>query len=526
MKNFLQNVEFSHECPIEEFVSGNSIDIYDSWIFNNINFEKLKVNKLIEDENFPGIMKKYLYQDTTNKFKNICVKKMKNSEKNLEFDIQLICENHEILEKLIFKEIDLNDLISLFKKISESKVNLDKMKKMKFLNSHFQYSDTKLDKTFLPDFSNIEKLIFKNNLMNISMMNSLFNKINSLKIVILKKCCLSNIQIKNIFDLLSKVKTLEKLDLSYNHLTVFDLEPFQTISPIIFENLELLNLKQNNLYMVKLNSYFPNIKYFDLSSNNFCLPNNIISYQSLYNKKCLITANKNQYLIINKNLYQEYIDYLINTLIEYNYNISKLDLSFMNIENEDTELENDNERSNLIEKLVINKNIQFNFKKLNLSNGNICSKKLLTFFTLNTKLINLKILILRNNKISDDIFDYLIKETSFCNLENLEYIDLSDNNINKIQSLGKIYILLNGKKHLKKLKLSFNELEILLNNYILLLNVNNSVTDDEIDILRKFLWDMKQIVKKSVCIVFSKLIESNVADILKKNNLDKTLVFE
>ena len=113
-----------------------------------------------------------------------------------------------------------------------------------------------------------------------------------------------------------------------------------------------------------------------------------------------------------------------------------------------------------------------------------------------------------------------------CNLENLEYIDLSDNNIHKIQSLNKIYILLNVKKHLKKLKLSFNELEILLNNYILLINVNNNVTDDEIDYLRKFLWDMKQINKKSVRIVFSKLIECNVADILKKNNLDKTLVFE
>lgn len=324
--------------------------------------------------------------------------------------------------------------------------------------------------------------------------------------------------------MLKEMKSLVRLDLSYNHFTNFNIEPCQDIIPDMFPSLQIISLRHNNLFSIGLNQYFPNLKVLDLSSNNFCSASDVIRYQSFYQKKCLILSNKNQYLSSNPKLFEDYIAYLKDILSEFDYEIRKLDFSYLNI---DFDYKDDPFKENFLNSLIVNKNIQYNVKKLNFSFCNVTTSILSSFFNNNTKLINLKVLNLRNNNISDDFLaNFLLPNENFRSLENLEFLDLSENHINRIQTLNSIFIILNEKNHIKKIKLNFNEIEILINNYVLVLNTNSDIVDEDLDVLKKFLGDIKLIPKRSVSLIFSKLIENNVTEYFKKTGLDKIFTFE
>ena len=520
LKNFIQNYNFTDENPIEEFLINDSINIYESWIFNNINFEKIKIIKLIEDENFPNVMKKYIYQNTTNKFKNFYVKKIKNNEKNLEFDLQLIYENQEIIEKLIIKELELNDITLLLERLNQLKVNMENIKIVKIINSNLKNTSIKWNGSLLQILERIKKLIFNDNSMNLNMLNLISFKSAHLNTLCFRKCSLNNLCTEKIFNLLLQMNNLEKLDLSHNHFTIFDIESLQPLVPHIFNKLEVLNLKHNNIYSIKINRYFPNIKYLDLSSNNFSLYNDLISYQSFYEKDSLIIASRNLFLFSNSKLLKHYVNYLNSVLVEYEYKLTKLDLSYLNNFNDEQK-----ESSNFLDEIKINKKIQYSIKKINLSCNKVFSRTLTCFFSNNQKLMNLKALILRNNNIEDDFLKNFLFDNNLKALTNLEYLDLSQNCLSSLESLMTIYNILKGNKQLKIIKLNLNELEILFNNYILLIVSESQLLDPELDLMRKFICSIKQLTKKSLSIVFSSQIERNIIDFLKKNGLDHIFSF-
>jgi len=293
---------------------------------------------------------------------------------------------------------------------------------------------------------------------------------------------------------------------------------------VIFKNLTILNLRHNNIHSMKLNQFLPELKILDLSSNNFCLSRELEFYQfQVYkDKTCLILANRNQCLMNNPRYNSTYKNYLCDTLSIFEYCVKKLDFSFLTIfdcNHEGT--------TSFLEEIKLNRCVQTSLKYLNLSSCNVTTLRLNNFLNNNNKLLSLKSLCLKSNNLGDDFLDNMLNNQTFKSLENLEQVDLTENNISKISSFDTVFKIFSEKNHVKKIKLSFNEIEILFNNYILIINNCSEVNDDS-DLLafKKFLFHIKLITKKSVNIIFSKRYQENVQLYLKTKQLDKIFLFE
>ncbi len=533
--NFLIQFDISRENPIEEFLINSSNDIYEAWIFNNINFDRLNINILIDNENFPNLMKKYVYQDTKNKFKSIYIKKMKNNERNLDVDLHLVKDNSEILENLIFKGIETDDFKIFCGRILNDKyIHLKNLKKLKVFTSNLLNFDSKLNIQLAPIFPSIEKIIFKKSLMNLRLMDDLFYRSTiNLKTIVFKNCGLFNENLGKIFHMMIEMESLENIDLSHNYFTNFNLENYQNKAqiekyqnreyPIIFNKITYLNLKHNNLNSIKLLNYLPELKILDISCNNFTISREIQFYQQFYDKKCLILANKNQCLMNKSQFTENYKKYLADYLREMEYGLKKIDFSLLNVFDN---LDNQNMGSNYLEGITMSQHVQTSLKRLNLSNCCLNSNILEKFLGNNNCLINLKVLCLRGNNLSDEILDSFLDKEEFLRLENLEQIDLSENMITKISSFDLISNIFMGKNHIKCIKLSFNEVENILNTFVMVLKNIKSQDDYDLLVFKKLFRKFKSISKKNFSIVLSKRYEENFRNFFREKQLDKIFSLE
>ena len=530
LNKFLLEFDISQDYPIEEFLIDSSLDIYNSWIINNINFESLNLNKIIEHKNFPDAIKDYISLNSKNKFKTICL--TKNSLKGDKFDtnIKLVKDNYEILENLIFKEIEidyLNNFLSndYFKKYG----NFKNLKNLKVINSNILNFESKINCQLAPIFPSIEKLIFKKNLMNLKLIDEVFYR-NTKKLnkIVFKECSLVNENIAQIFNMMKEMDNLESIDLSHNHLTYFNIEQYQNTScPLIFQNVLNLNLQHNNIYSIKINQYLPELKILDISSNDICQTREIELYKNFYGNKCLILANRNQCMMNNLKFTNNYIKYLAEMLELLEINIKRLDLSFLGIYDKQ-----DNYFANTIESLIINQTVQISIKKLIFSYSNINQKTLDFWFSKNTKFINLKKICLKSNHLNDNFIESLIFKDIYKNLDNLESIDLTENLIANISSLDNIWNLFNQKNKINSINLSLNDIETLLNKLIIIFlikdNINNVVDDEsEMGTFMKFNNKMKNInFTRSFKIILSKKFEENFLKFIEFNGFKNIFFFE
>lgn len=455
LSNFLTRSDMFYDNPLQNFVNDNAETILNSWLFAKIDFEKLNMINLIEDEKIPDNLKNFVYQDSENKFSIITVKK----SENYNFSIKLLLDNYCILERLSLLGINHEEYTKIFSSIFQKDIIFQKLINLKLKNTGIN------DIIYNNFFPNIEKLsIFRTpskfNFIGLSRNFKYLKELN------LKDAKIFNQNVSCLINELSELENLEILDLSFNHISVVELNPIN--KP--FHKLNILSFKQNKLYKFhKLNmKVFPNLKLLDLSSNQFTSERDLISIQSCPN--LLLLANKIPYLLTKRSLNISYIEYLINSLLNFEYTIKYLDLSFVF----------DINHCHKIKDFLFSPSIKYSLKKLNLSYNVLNSKFLMEFFKLNVGFLNLKDLNISNNTIDDSLFEELGDYDTFeleedededinnHNLsilfENLESIDLSYNNIT-VASLSNILTIIKNHK-LRRLNLTGNPIEMDMSIFI------------------------------------------------------------
>ena len=258
-------------------------------------------------------------------------------------------------------------------------------------------------------------------------------------------------------------------------------------SPSLKEKLEFLSFSNNNLTNIKFFSeltLFNSLKEIDFHNNKITKINiNDISFNDnksinlCYNNfsRNEIIGNKNILVLLSGNLFltdieqcKNYYNKLETQLKDYKINLTNLALSFLKKEFAE----------DLLERIIINKTILINLKKLDLSYNNIACSTLFNFFQNNLGFINLKELNLSGNELDDTFFekfldndyqniftkirkinlnDNLIGNDSKINIEDIiEKPEINDDKFQEVYKLRLIYKFIEKNKYLSKLYLTKN----------------------------------------------------------------------
>lgn len=454
LSNFIESFDLIQDKPLQSFINENAEDILDSWIFSKINFEKINTISLIESEKIPNILKNFIFQDTVNKFSTISVKK----SKSYDFEKKLLYDNHLILEKLSFKNLDHTEFLKIFSQISSIEgIKFNKLKEISF-------SDSKIESmTFNNLFPNTEKIYLTNCLLKVNFQN-IARDFSKLKYLSLTKSNLSNKSFSCLIEEFSNsdelLENLETFNLSNNKISIFDLSYLSSYKKQ-FTKLQVLILSKNKMYKFSPQNFtcLPNLKLLNLCSNNFTSGKTLIKLNEKIketNMNIHTSLNKNLFLLNDPTNIILYIDYLIDNLKTFDFFLRKLDLSFI--------FNNSNKKK--INDIFLNSNLQISIKKINFSYSALDSDLLVSFIKNNSGFINLRILNISDNFIDDLFLEKYVSE-NFINLfENLEVINLSNNRITDL-SINNLEIIINNQKRINKIKLNNNPIE---NSFVQYLN--------------------------------------------------------
>jgi Leucine-rich repeat (LRR) protein len=314
-------------------------------------------------------------------------------------------------------------------------LNLNKLEQLKL-------SQNQILTIELGSFDAITKLKIldlKNNLIY-ELNNNLFRNLMSLKELILSKNKLESIK-KLDFNGLS---SLSLLDLSENQLKSLDENVFELMpqieslilksnqihlwsnSFVYLTNLKHLYLSTNNLVYLNITPVFSNFLSLDLSENSLKKFFNLFSLKTV---KYLNLSRANSKLVYD----------LLN--ISFKSNLEELDLSFNNLNNF-----NGFSSFPILKKLFLKETFLYNFEflenfpklsELDLSNNNLNG-------SYETKFLSKELRVLKLSNVSLQTTYFLVY------LENLEYLDLSFNNLSTIP---------NGQKKVFFLDVSFNNIK-------------------------------------------------------------------
>jgi hypothetical protein len=448
--NFLDRLDWFHANPIENFLHENVDDILDSWIISKMNFEKINTMNLIDNEKIPPILKNYLFEDTVNKFSIISI----NRAKNYDFEKRLLYNNYLILEKLKLNCVDHQECIKIFEQFSAVEgLQFQKLKTLHLTNSKVE------SENFYKLFIHTEKMILNKCFIKTDFKN-ISRSFTKLRELVITRSHVNNQKFYHLIEDLSNsqenLENLKKLNLSGNDIS----HPDFSFTTKKFMNLQVVNFSKNKIYKFKsvnLN-YLPQLKILNLCSNNFTSAKDFLELKERSKKNESIiyfSFNKNLFIIneIPKNVI--YIEYLIENLKNFDYQLKKLDLSF---------IFNKNNKESL-NKIFLSSNIQISLKKLNLSFSNLDSELFKCFIKNNSGFINLHKINLSNNLFDDSFFEMYLNEEYFHVLENLEKINLS---FNKITDAGLAHLeeIIKKQKKLKFLKLKFTPVETSFIEYL------------------------------------------------------------
>ena len=170
------------------------------------------------------------------------------------------------------------------------------------------------------------------NLYNTNIYKSIINSSSNLKIIELKNIQLTDKSFNEFFPEIIKINSLLKsikyLSFSHNNLSSINLK----INKSIFENLEMLDFSNNNIYYFANNNFkiFPKLKILDLTNNNI---NNNLLFEGIQKstKHKLITfitlMSQNIFLYnVNENN-QKYINYMNENLSILDYNLKRINMT-------------------------------------------------------------------------------------------------------------------------------------------------------------------------------------------------------
>ena len=432
LDSFLSDNFFDINFPMEEFIVKNSGLIINGNFLAKIDMKKIYLNKIFENKELYEIFQNYYL-------------KRKN--------------NFLQLKSIKIKIKSINDLVSTNDKIHQIKNKetnfADKINSISF--DHLNLSSFPIKKIEMNNLKNLEKFKIKKcmNLYNTYIYESILTNSNNLKIIKLEYILLTdksfNEFISKITKINSLIKSIKYLSFSHNYLSSITLKT----KKLTFENLEMLDFSSNNIYNFSSNNFriLPRLKILDLSDNN--INNNLLFEGILKSKKnnlinFIAFMSKNIFLYNVNGNNQKYITYLNTNLPDLDYNLKKINLSFLYNQYNHEE----------ISKLSFSPSIKISLVKLNLSFCGLKDIYISKFFKNNFDLINLKNLNLHNNFLSVNFFSLFEDKNKLILIDKLEKIDLSFNSI-KCQNkddLEKLNIFIENHKFLKILKLQNNNI--------------------------------------------------------------------
>ena len=503
---------------MEEFLIENTELVLNSWLFNNINFEKINLVKFLECNSIDQSLKNFILQDTVNKFSVICINNNKENQ-NLDFDLNLLCNNYKILQELLMKNINVKDLSLIIEKLKHNGIIFENVKKLTIESSllvDVEHSDFKTKINNL--FPNIDTIFLNNNYMN-SLSYIMYSECNTIKKVSLINSHLTTSLFNDVFVFFTRnLKNLVELDLSDNRLTSIKFDK-NTKGIEILNNLKILILRNNNINQFKISclNYFPNLKILDLTNNNFNSNNDFLNLKK-YIK--FVLYSKNPFLLSSKENTLSYIDYLNKTLKTSITFFENLELSYVY----------NNKTSYLFEILELNNSIKVSLKALNLCNNYLSTTNIERFFSVNQGFENLIELKMKDNNIDDLFIQYLAKRMLKEKFENLKDIDLS-NNLITFNSAYDICDIFNLYHKLSNLTLNNNKIEEYINVFISQQKVNDVMyifNENDITSFYHFfekLIKINQIKKHRITLTFNKRIQEGIEQLIKEPEIEGIIIF-
>ena len=405
---------FEKEKPVQEFLEQEFNNIINSWLFFKLEFENFNLTKSINNSDLNKDLKEFMYKVCQNKKYVMNVGSSKRNvqgnptfeyEQIKEQDSAMISENSENLTKMRMNNILNAD------EIFESIKDFPKLRYLKFNNCLFSENMdkigligkcTKLEKLIFNGVNRFEAKIlqnFSNNLTKLVLSNN--NFVNSDFENIMKNYLISSEQLK---------KNLEYLSFSNNCLSRISLDKLFPARKK-FTSLKELDFHKNKIFQFTISSD----NFIDLQCINCC--NNKFTYSPFgENKDVIALMSGNLFLRGEKNSLK-YFNLLAEQLTDKKISLSNLTISFLPFDY----------RDKYLEKLVINNNILFNLKKLNLSSNNLNCDTLFTFIESNKRFISLKDLNLSRNLLDDTFFEKYLEYNYHSIFTNIKKINLSDN---------------------------------------------------------------------------------------------------
>ena len=452
--------------PLEKFINLKGKKIFDSFLFNKINYKKINLTNLTLYSNFNQNFKKYLFEKNEgSKSTSIIIKK--DDKYNYNLESEYFKENYSNLEKIKFCNLPSFDILNL--KLNDNKCVCNKLLNIKFYDCKFNLNENENIKFVCP---NLEKIKIKNCVFNMEFFINFLNTSNKLKEIYIKKCGLNDNHMNEFLIFASKkkefVKSLENLSIIGNKITKFDLKKYFIEKELIFSNLINLNLSSNNIYNFAIDNFkvLPKIKRLDLTNNNFCT-NLLFSsiYEAKNEIKAIVIFNNNLFITNNEENFKLYEKYIFDKILNFEYKISNFDFTlFFNKKNND-----------LVNNIKFSSNIKISIKYLKLCFCALNSSNMNNFLNNNYGLFNLKKINLSNNFLTNEIFQF-----DFSCLEKLEIIDLSFNEL-EMKNLNDFNNFFNFVDKIRNLKLmKFQGNNDFQHGFFMLLKYNFSAIKDKL----------------------------------------------
>ena len=455
--------------PLEKFINLKGKKIFDSFLFNKINYKKINLTNLTLYSNFNQNFKKFLFEKNEgSKSTSIVIKK--DDKYNYNLESEYFKENYSNLEKIKFCNLPSFDILNL----NNNKCICNKLLNIKFYDCKFNLYENENIQFVCP---NLEKIKIKNCNFN---MEFFLNFLNSFKLkeIYIKKCGLNDNHLNEFLDFLSNkkelVKSLENLSIIGNRITKFDLKNYFIDKELVLSNLLNLNLSNNNIYNFAIDNFkiLPKIKRLDLTNNNFCT--NIL-FSSIYEAKneikAIVIFNNNLFITNNEENNKIYEKYIFDKILNFEYKISYFDFTlFFNKNNND-----------LLNNIKFSSNIKISIKYLKLCFCALNSSNMNNFLNNNYGLFNLKKINLSNNFLTNEIFQF-----DFSCLEKLEIIDLSFNELEmkNLDYFNNFYNFIEKIRNLKLIKFQGNH-DFQKDFFILLKHNFSEIKEKLIKIKRK-----------------------------------------
>ncbi len=408
LTSFLNDYDFNCLNPMQEFINANADEICNSWVLPKMKFEKLNLNCILKNNKIPKTFRNYLInEDSENKFNKYTIEK----SASYELDKRILKQNSLYLEKLVLQKLNsVSELQKVFESQEIQILNFDKMKKLKFSKSSLDYLAN------LNGFKNVCKLEAKKSFFYCEIPQDLCEKnFSNLTKICFRRCNLDNASLGILMSEFEKLKNLEEINFANNAITLFNYRGYAA-----FNSLHTLILRKNKIskFYLKNKNMYPKLKVVDLCSNNIV---------ELTQVKELVEENSVM-VLISRNLglnncieaYKAYLLSLKSIMLQAENKLRKMDLSYLYYSFS-------NRESFHFKNLCLNKILLFNIKKLDLSFNNLSDEDLAEFFKNNRGFVNIKQLSLRNNRITESLFQTLIDLELNDLYEYLEMIDLANN---------------------------------------------------------------------------------------------------